>query len=54
VCDISFILSLHLALFSWLLAFEWMKYLRIERHLAAKFGTGFAAFSVYVFFAMGG
>jgi hypothetical protein len=33
---------------------EWMKYLRIERHLAAKFGTVFAAFSAYVFFAMGG
>ncbi len=40
--------------FSWLLSFKWMKYLRIERYLAAKFGTGFAAFSVYVFFAMGG
>jgi hypothetical protein len=28
--------------------------LRFEHHLAAKFGTRFAAFSVYVIFAMGG
>jgi hypothetical protein len=26
----------------------------IARHLAAEFGTRFAAFTVYVFFAMGG
>jgi hypothetical protein len=26
----------------------------LARHLAAKFGTKLAAFSVYVFFAMGG
>jgi hypothetical protein len=31
-----------------------MKYLHIARHLAAKFGTRLAAFSVYVMFAMGG
>ncbi len=29
------------------------KYLQNECHLAAKFGTNFAAFSAYVFFAMG-
>ena len=37
-----FILSLYLVSFSWWLAFVWVKYLRIERHLAAKFGTFFA------------
>jgi hypothetical protein len=37
-----FLLLLYLALFFWLLAFVWVKYLRIERHLAAKFGTFFA------------
>ena len=30
------------------------KYLRNSCHLAAKFGTNFAAFSVYVIFVMGG
>jgi hypothetical protein len=41
--NVFFILLLYLALFfSWLLAFVWVKYLRIERHLAAKFGTLFA------------
>ena len=30
------------------------KYLRNSCHLAAKFGTNFVAFSVYVIFAMGG
>ena len=28
--------------FPWLLALDWMRYLRIEHHLAAKFGTFFA------------
>jgi hypothetical protein len=30
---------------SWLLVLAWMRYLRIERHLAAKFGT-FSAFLI--------
>ncbi len=40
--------------FSWLLALDWMRCSRIEHHLAAKFGTRFAAPSVYVIFAGGG
>ena len=34
-----------LALFFWLLALDWMRCLRIEHHLAAKFGT-FSAFLI--------
>jgi len=40
------ILSLYLVSFSWWLVFVWVKYLRIERHLAAKFGTFFALFNM--------
>ena len=36
------ILSLYLVSFPWWLAFVWVKYLRVERHLAAKLGTFFA------------
>ncbi len=38
------ILTLYPVSFSWWLVFVWVKYLRIERHLAAKFGTFFALF----------
>jgi hypothetical protein len=49
----SFIFCCVLHCFPWLLAIL-DEMLRFEHHLAAKFGTRLAAFSVYVIFAMGG